>query len=246
MKRIIKSEWIKQRSNADKKFLFLVPLIAIFVTLLLVGPNILESFSIYWWEAIFLYTLIGLLFLYDYKAEERAGHFQNIYLGGSTIKIYMAKVLLKIKDVLFSSMIFLVILVCVSHFLFSEIVSLSISKDGVCLLLLLLTSVWLFPFLYFLSKWVSPYFLLAINSLNCLLIAPFIAQTSIWYLFPFTYHYKISYSLLHLKPSGDLDLAMRGIDIKTLVITVILSVIAFIISLLLLNWRVSNDQLSKK
>lgn len=118
MKRIIKSEWIKQRSNADKKFLFLVPLIAIFVTLLLVGPNILESFSIYWWEAIFLYTLIGLLFLYDYKAEERAGNFQNIYLGGSTIKIYMAKVLLKIKDVLFSSMIFLVILVCVSHFCF--------------------------------------------------------------------------------------------------------------------------------
>ena len=91
MIKIFKSEWLKQRKNTSKKFLIIAPGLSILIAVLLVGPSILESFSIYWWEAVFLYTLIGLLFLYDYKAEEAAGNFQNIYFRNDSIKIYFER-----------------------------------------------------------------------------------------------------------------------------------------------------------
>ena len=223
MIKIFKSEWLKQRKNTSKKFLIIAPGLSILIAVLLVGPSILESFSIYWWEAVFLYTLIGLLFLYDYKAEEAAGNFQNIYFRNDSIKIYIVKILLKLKDLLISNVWFLAILLFTSNFLYGDLIS-----------------------LYLFSKRINPYILVSINSLICFLVAPFIAQSSFWFFFPFTYHYKIAYSLMYIKPSGDLDLTNHVTDVKMVVFTVFLSLILFIVSLLMLNWRLSNDPIAKK
>ena len=246
MIKIFKSEWLKQRKNTSKKFLIIAPGLSILIAILLVGPNIIESFSIYWWEAVFLYTLIGLLFLYDYKAEEAAGNFQNIYFRNDSIKIYIVKILLKLKDLLISNVWFLAILLFTSNFLYADLSSLNIIGDLICLVLISITSIWVLPLLYLFSKWINPYILVSINSLICFLVAPFIAQSSFWFFFPFTYHYKIAYSLMYIKPSGDLDLTNHVTDVKMVVFTVFLSLILFIVSLLMLNWRLSNDPIAKK
>ena len=78
------------------------------------------------------------------------------------------------------------------------------------------------------------------------MVAPFIAQSSFWFFFPFTYRYKIAYSLMYIKPSGDLDLTNHVTDVKMVVFAVFLSLILFIVSLLMLNWRLSNDPIAKK
>ncbi|HFR3680813.1 TPA: lantibiotic ABC transporter permease, partial [Streptococcus suis] len=108
------------------------------------------------------------------------------------------------------------------------------------------SSAWVLPLLYFLAKWINPYLLLATNSLICLLVAPLIAQTSVWFIFPYTYHYKIAYALLHLKPSGDLEAALSGVEISTILISVSLSILVFVSFLSLLKWRITNEQNSKK
>lgn len=55
-------------------------LVDFLIAILLVGPSIIESFSIYWWEAVFLYTLIiGLLFLYDY-VQKKLQETSRIYI----------------------------------------------------------------------------------------------------------------------------------------------------------------------
>ncbi len=245
MTNIFKSEWLKQKSSSDKKLLILIPLLAIFIAFILAGPLNLESFSIYWWEGGFLFTLLGLLFLADYSAEENAGAFQNISLGRYTFTIYLAKILLKFKDVLISTFIFTIIFYGIS-FLFSGVISVDIGKDLICLLLIGVSSAWVLPLLYFLAKWINPYLLLATNSLICLLVAPLIAQTLVWFIFPYTYHYKIAYALLHLKPSGDLEAALSGVEISTILISVSLSILVFVSFLSLLKWRITNEQNSKK
>lgn len=92
MRKILQSECLKQKHGAYFKLCLVLPFISLFIAFLLCGPTILESFSIYWWEALFLFTLAGLLFVYDYKAEEGAGHFQNTLQGKLTGKIKVAKV----------------------------------------------------------------------------------------------------------------------------------------------------------
>ena len=79
MIKIFKSEWLKQRKNTSKKILDNSSGLVDFNSGITCWTKHYRKFSIYWWEAVFLYTLIGLLFLYDYKAEEAAGNFQNIY-----------------------------------------------------------------------------------------------------------------------------------------------------------------------
>lgn len=51
---------------------------------------------------------------------------------------------------------------------------------------------------------------------------------------------------MYIKPSGDLDLTNHVIDVKMVVFAVFLSLILFIVSLLMLNWRLSNDPIAKK
>ncbi|HEL1089734.1 TPA: lantibiotic ABC transporter permease [Streptococcus equi subsp. zooepidemicus] len=245
MNNVFKSEWLKQKSSSDKKLLIFIPFLAIFIAFILAGPINLESFSIYWWEGGFLFILLGLLFLADYSVEKNAGAFQNIQLGRYTFTIYLVKIILKLKDVLISTIIFTIIFYGIS-FLFSGVMSVNIGKDFICLLLIGISSAWVLPLLYFLSKWVNSYLLLAANSLICLLVAPLIAQTSIWFIFPYTYHYKIAYAFLHLKPSGDLDVATSGVEMTTILISMVLSILFFVSFLSLLKWRITNEQNSKK
>ena len=143
-----------------------------------------------------------------------------------------------------ATVIFTVIFYLVS-LLFSGVMSVNIGKDFLCLLLIMLASIWNLPFLYFLSKWLIPYLLLAGNSLICLLVAPFLAQTPIWYVFPYTYHYKIAYGMMRLKPSGDLDV-VGLVDVQLIVTALVLSFLMCLLFIFLLKWRENSDELSKK
>ncbi|SDJ71202.1 lantibiotic ABC transporter permease [Streptococcus gallolyticus] len=226
MNKVLQSEMLKRKKGIYGKLCFIIPLISIFIAFLLCGPSLLESFSIYWWEALFLFTLIGLFFTYDQKEEEGAGHFQNIILGQLTYRIQIAKIILTVKDLILASFFFLLILYLVS-FLFSGIMMLNIIRDIEVLFFILVASLWNIPMLYYLSTWVNNYVLLVLNALACLLLAPFLAQTSFWYLFLYTYHYKISQVLIHLKPSGDLENLNVSHPFSVLFIASFLSIILF-------------------
>ena len=79
----------------------------------------------------------------------------------------------------------------------------------------------------------------------CLLVAPFLAQAPIWYVFPYTYHYKIAYGMMRLKPSGDLDVA-GVVDVQLIVTALVLSFLMCLLFIFLLKWRENSDELSKK
>lgn len=224
MKNILRSEALKIKGGGRRNIVITVPIITIFITLLTAGANIFESFAIYWWEAIFLFTVFGLLFLYDRKSEEKAGNFQNVRLGELSYRVKLAKIILISWQALLSCMLF-VSLLFIMLFLFSTFTFTSIVKNTVLLFLLLFASLWNIPVLYYFSKWINAYLILAINSLTCLLIAPFIAQSPFWYIFPYTYHYKIAHELIGLKPSGDLSVLPTTINYAVIIIALILSVI---------------------
>lgn len=236
MKAILQSEYMKLRGAGQRIFILVLPFVAIFLAFLISSPYILESFAIYWWEALFLFTLIGLLFLYDRKAEERAGHFQNILLKGLAYRIQFAKLILIFMLLTVSSLAFMMMLYLVS-LLFPAIMNVNLWLDSTCLFLMLLAGLWNLPFLYYLARWLHPYLIIAVNSFLCFLLAPFIAQTPFWYVFPYTYHYKIAAILLHLKPSGDVYSRVGVMDWQSLGLSLILSLILSILFLRLLKER---------
>ena len=163
MRKILQSECLKQKHVAYFKLCLFLPFISLFIAFLLCGPTILENFSIYWWEALFLFTLAGLLFVYDYKAEEGAGHFQNTLQGKLTGKIKVAKVMTALKNLFLASCVLLLFLYLVS-FVFCGVMTVHFFRDAWVLLLMLIASAWNVPLLFYLSKWINCYLVLVLNS----------------------------------------------------------------------------------
>ena len=105
-----------------------------------------------------------------------------------------------------------------------------------------MTTLWNIPLLYLMSKYMSQFILLALNALVCLLIAPFIAQSPLWFVFPYTYHYKIAQFLLNLKPSGDIIVNTNHTSILQVILTMMLSIVVT----LLLSFSLQRRQLNAK
>ncbi|MGT2800531.1 hypothetical protein [Streptococcus marmotae] len=224
MKALFQSEYLKLKGSGQKKLALLLPFLTIAIAFLIGSPYILESFALYWWEALFLFVLISLLCLYDYQAEKQAGQFQNVQVGSLTAKIRLVKGLLVVYQLAIASGFFLLFLYLVS-LVFPTILALHWLTNILALFLVLLTVLWDIPFLYSCFGHFNPYLILVVNSFLCFLVAPFIAQTKWWYLFPYTYHYQVMAILLQIKPSGDKMAQASSIDLLSLLMAIGFSII---------------------
>ncbi|CYT92715.1 lantibiotic ABC transporter permease [Streptococcus suis] len=234
MKNIIRSEFLKINNNSYRKLLVALPLLAALIAFLLVGPQILESFTIYWWEALFLFALVGLLFLKDFKSEEKAGQFQNVTLGKLGYKIRVSKMILVAVQVFFSSAFLMLIIKVMESYLYPNYMEVNTLYDSITLLFMLLSVVWNIALLYYLSDKLNPYLLVVGNTFICLLIAPLIAQTKFWFIFPYTYHYKVAQTILHLRPSGDLEQSFGNLNHSIVLLCVLLSAMLTLIICMLM------------
>ena len=78
MQKIFYSELLKLQHLGTTKFLIIIPFLTVLIAFLMGGLQIFVPFSVYWWEAIFLYLVNGVLFIVDRRLEDQAGHFQNV------------------------------------------------------------------------------------------------------------------------------------------------------------------------
>ena len=241
MQKIFYSELLKLRHLGTTKFLIIIPFLSVLIAFLMGGLQIFVPFSIYWWEAIFLYLVIGLLFIVDRRLESQAGQYQNIMNKHFTWKISLMKMVLIGMRTLISSL-FLLAFIYLVAFIYTGIIPINISKTAISLILIWTTTLWNIPFLYMLSKYMGHFILLALNTFVCLLIAPFIAQTPLWFVLPYTYHYKIAQFLLDLKPSGDIIVNTNHTSIFQVLLTMMLSIVVT----LLLSFSLQRRQLNAK
>lgn len=166
MKRIIASEAIKLKKSGTLRLVLIIPFVTLFIAFLMGGIQIFSVFSIYWWEAGFLFLLMSLLFLYDKKSEEQAGNFQNLKWKKLSWKIHLAKMLLIWLRGILASIVLIILLYLVA-FVFQGIVVVDFMKVSVALIAILLAASWNLPFIYLIFKWINTYVLLAANTLIC-------------------------------------------------------------------------------
>lgn len=240
MGNIIKSELIKLKKSGFKLVISICPLLSVFIAFLLISGEQLISFGIYWWIAVFLPLTIGLLYLIDMNKEDKAGEFQNIRKKEFTLKIIVAKIVCTILLVLLANLV-LVLGLTFLKWLYGELIVMETLKQLLKTTLISMIFLWNIPFLYLIGEKMNRLFMVVANCLINFLVAPFIAQTKIWLLFPYTYHYKMAQELLSLKPSGDLEKIRIELDIKLVLLISIISLGLTIFQILLINRKVKND-----
>lgn len=240
MGNIMKSELIKLKKSGFKLVISICPLLSVFIAFLLISREQLISFGIYWWIAVFLPLTIGLLYLIDMNKEDKAGEFQNIRKKEFTLKIIVAKIVCTILLVLLANLV-LVLGLTFLKWLYGELIVMETLKQLLKTTLISMIFLWNIPFLYLIGEKMNRLFMVVANCLINFLIAPFIAQTKIWLLFPYTYHYKMAQELLSLKPSGDLEKIRIELDIKLVLLIAIISLGLTIFQILLIKRKVKND-----
>lgn len=176
------SEILKLKKVRINKLLWIIPLLTGLIAFLVGGVIIFSPFAIYWWESVFLYLLIGLLFLMDFNMEKKAGNFQNVKYNLWSFQIYLAKIFLIFVRVAISSLFFIILVIVLNKF-FSGYTELLLSKSILSIFLLLLSVFWNIPWLYFLANFINGYLLIAVNTLVCLLFGSIISQTQWWFAF---------------------------------------------------------------
>lgn len=241
MGNIMKSELIKLKKSGFKLVISICPLLSVFIAFLLISREQLISFGIYWWIAVFLPLTIGLLYLIDMNKEDKAGEFQNIRKKKFTLKIIVAKIVCTILLVLLANLV-LVLGLTFLKWLYGELIVMETLKQLLKTTLISMIFLWNIPFLYLIGEKMNRLFMVVANCLINFLVAPFIAQTKIWLLFPYTYHYKMAQELLSLKPSGDLEKIRTELDIKLVLLIAIISLGLTIFQILLIKRKVKNDK----
>lgn len=241
MGNIMKSELIKLKKSGFKLVISICPLLSVFIAFLLISREQLISFGIYWWIAVFLPLTIGLLYLIDMNKEDKAGEFQNIRKKEFTLKIIVAKIVCTILLVLLANLV-LVLGLTFLKWLYGELIVMETLKQLLKTTLISMIFLWNIPFLYLIGEKMNRLFMVVANCLINFLVAPFIAQTKIWLLFPYTYHYKMAQELLSLKPSGDLEKIRIELDIKLVLLIAIISLGLTIFQILLIKRKVKNDK----
>ena len=232
------SEILKLKKVRINKLLWIIPLLTGLIAFLVGGVIIFSPFAIYWWESVFLYLLIGLLFLMDFNMEKKAGNFQNVKYNLWSFQIYLAKIFLIFIRVAISSLFFIILVIVLNKF-FSGYTELLLSKSILSIFLLLLSVFWNIPWLYFLANFINGYLLIAVNTLVCLLFGSIISQTQWWFAFPYSYHYKISQYLLGVQPSGIFKIInLQFFDVMS---PVSLSLLISLLLIYFTRWGKSND-----
>ena len=239
MQKIFYSELLKLRHLGTTKFLIIIPFLTVLIAFLMGGLQIFVPFSVYWWEAIFLYLVNGLLFIVDRRLENQAGQYQNITNKCFTWNNTLMKMVLIGMRTLISSL-FLLVFIYLVAFIYTGIIPINFHETAISLILIWTITLWNIPFLYLMSKYLGHLILLALNTFVCLLIAPFIAQTPFWFVLPYTYHYKIAQFLLNLKPSGDILTNQNQTSILQVPLIIILSMIMTILLSYILKRRESS------
>lgn len=232
------SEILKLKKVRINKLLWIIPLLTGLIAFLVGGVIIFSPFAIYWWESVFLYLLIGLLFLMDFNMEKKAGNFQNVKSNLWSFQIYLAKIFLIFVRVAISSLFFIILVIVLNKF-FSGYTELLLSKSILSIFLLLLSVFWNIPWLYFLANFINGYLLIAVNTLVCLLFGSIISQTQWWFAFPYSYHYKISQYLLGVQPSGIFKII--NLQLFDVMSPVLLSLLISLLLIYFTRWGKSND-----
>ena len=135
MQKIFYSELLKLRHLGTTKFLIIIPFLTVLIAFLMGGLQIFVPFSVYWWEAIFLYLVNGLLFIVDRRLEGQAGDFQNVTNGSFAWEISLMKMVLIGMRTLISSLFLLVFLSLVA-FIYAGFIPINIPKTAISLILI--------------------------------------------------------------------------------------------------------------
>lgn len=231
MKKYIICENLKLKGNFIKKMVFTTPLLTAIMAFLFGGPLNMQNMIFYWWYIFFLPGIIAVSAALMDKNEKKASNYHGVYL----LPINLKKVWIS-KNIILAIYLFLTEIIVFLMILLPKGLGFKGLKFSTGQIILGCILIWLstlpqIPILLYVGKKLGFAVMVFINVVLNLVIPPFFANKSIWYLFPHCYCGKLMKEVIGLNINGICINPNINKGVNTMIIIFIISVILVAISL---------------
>lgn len=205
---LIQTEWLKEKRSANKKLIFVIPIIFICYSLLLsyfMGGT--ENAKLYlvttaynWYPLIILPIFISLLSCNSLAKERK--HKNDLFYRSLDIslgKVYLAKlVVVMVEFIMIMAVSFLILLLIDKGVFHNPIDYTNVFLATIYLMMGSLPLIAISLFIYRLSN----HFVVILVNFVLTMVAAVVAIESYWYLFPWSYSLRMMAPALGIHPNG--------------------------------------------
>ncbi len=230
----LKSEFLKQKHRFTLKLLWLSPLIAIALVLLLMGGRFFMEGAFNWWYTMILPGTLSMIVSFTVSSEKRHNHHGLFTVSIHKKKLWISQLLMNTTLLLITNLLFFIVLSTVGIVIGVPISFLNAFTASV---VLFLTFAWQIPLFMFISEKIGSFFSILISLFFNMGFGIFFAATKLWYV-PFAISARLMCPIIKVMPNGlPLEAGNHLGDTSVIFIGIIITVaLYFIFSLITTLW----------
>ncbi|KAF5060389.1 hypothetical protein DSECCO2_326280 [anaerobic digester metagenome] len=226
----LRSEILKQKHRFSLKLLWLSPLIAVALVIVLMGGRFFIEGAFNWWYTMILPGALSMIIAFTVSAEKKYNHHGLFAVSIDKKKLWISQLIMNTIFLLIANLIFLMILSIVG---IAIGVSIPILNCFIASFVLFLTFAWQIPMFMFISENFGSFISIMLSLLCNMGFGIFFAASRLWYV-PFAIPARLMCPIIKVQPNGlplgagnhlgDTSVIFMGIII-TVVLYLLLSVV---------------------
>jgi len=194
----LKSEFLKQKYRFNLKLLWLGPLVAVALVIILMGGQFFVEGAFNWWYTMILPGALSMIVSFTISAEKKHNHHGLFSVSIDKKKLWISQLIMNTILLLFTNIIFFIVLSAVGTGIG---VSIPFLNSFIASLVLFLTFAWQIPFFMLISEKVGSFFSIMLSLLCNMGFGIFFAATRLWYV-PFAIPSRLMCPIIKVQPNG--------------------------------------------
>ncbi len=198
----LRAEHLKYKRTMSNKLVIIAPCFTLMFAFLMGGFRGVQSMSFYWWYAFLLPGTIAILAVMSQRKEQCAGNYYSLFSAPINLKKFqLGKSFIMIEKLMIAAIILSVLVSGIMVMAPSMVVYEFIT----CLqgsIVVILATVWQVPLCLLLTRRTGTLMTIILNSLLGIFTPIIFANSTLWFLCPYTYPAKISEYTLGIAING--------------------------------------------
>ena len=194
----LKSEFLKQKHRFNLKLLWISPLIAVALVIVLMGGRFFMEGAFNWWYTMILPGTLSMIVSFTVSAEKKHNHHGLFSVSINKKKLWISQLVINTILLLITNLIFFIVLSIVGTTLGLSIPFLS---SFIASFVLFLTFAWQIPLFMFISEKIGSFFSIMISLFCNMGFGIFFAATRLWCV-PFAIPARLMCPIIKVLPNG--------------------------------------------
>ncbi|MEA5056158.1 hypothetical protein SDC9_111476 [bioreactor metagenome] len=198
MANYLKAEFLKQKHRFSLKLLWLSPLVAVALVIILMGGQYFVEGAFNWWYTMILPGTLSMIIAFTVSAEKKHNHHGLFSVSIDKKMLWISQLIMNTILLLSANLIFFMILSLVG---IAIGVSIPFLNCFIGSFVLFVTFAWQIPFFMFISEKIGSFFSIMLSLLCNMGFGIFFAATRLWYV-PFAIPARLMCPIIKVQPNG--------------------------------------------